>query len=119
MAELVRSFLAEAAAAGEDFLLYVAFHDPHRCGHTQPQFGPFCEKCVSLQNDILVQMDSATEIKLFVKTIANLRCTQMSKFLLVNRAPLRQFRYQMVDSASTDKSIWTTLLAKSATNLLS
>ena len=45
MAELVRSFLAEAAAE-EDFLLYVAFHDPHRCGHTQPQFGPFCEKCV-------------------------------------------------------------------------
>ena len=84
MAELVRSFLAEAAAAGEDFLLYVAFHDPHRCGHTQPQFGPFCEKCVSLQDDIFVQMDSATEIKLFVKTIANLRCrcTQRSKFLL-------------------------------------
>ena len=67
MAELVRSFLDEAAAAaGEDFLLYLAFHDPHRCGHTQPQFGPFCEKCVreavSLQNHILVQADPATEI---------------------------------------------------------
>lgn len=26
------------------FFLYVAFHDPHRCGHSQPQYGPFCEK---------------------------------------------------------------------------
>ena len=48
--ELARSFLDEAAAAADggdgagDFLLYLAFHDPHRCGHTQPQFGPFCEK---------------------------------------------------------------------------
>ena len=28
----------------QDFFLYVAFHDPHRCGHTQPQFGNFCER---------------------------------------------------------------------------
>ena len=82
MAELVRSFLDEAA--GEDFLLYLAFHDPHRCGHTQPQFGPFCEKCVSLQNHILVQVDSATEIKLSLESTANLgcRCYQRSKFVL-------------------------------------
>lgn len=26
------------------FFLYVAFHDPHRCGHSQPQYGAFCEK---------------------------------------------------------------------------
>lgn len=26
------------------FFLYVAFHDPHRCGHSQPQYGSFCEK---------------------------------------------------------------------------
>uniref|UniRef100_A0A3B4AU45 Uncharacterized protein n=1 Tax=Periophthalmus magnuspinnatus TaxID=409849 RepID=A0A3B4AU45_9GOBI len=26
------------------FFLYVAFHDTHRCGHSQPQYGPFCEK---------------------------------------------------------------------------
>lgn len=90
MAELVRSFLDEAAAAGGDFLLYLAFHDPHRCGHTQPQFGPFCEKCVrgcaSLQNHILVQVDSATEIKLSAESTANLgcRCYQRSKFVLVN-----------------------------------
>ena len=24
--------------------MYVAFHDPHRCGHTNPEFGSFCEK---------------------------------------------------------------------------
>ncbi len=22
----------------------VSFHDPHRCGHTQPQLGAFCER---------------------------------------------------------------------------
>lgn len=26
------------------FFLYVAFHDLHRCGHSQPQYGAFCEK---------------------------------------------------------------------------
>ena len=26
------------------FLLYVGFHDPHRCGHTHPEYGQFCEK---------------------------------------------------------------------------
>nr|XP_002731812.2 PREDICTED: N-sulphoglucosamine sulphohydrolase-like [Saccoglossus kowalevskii] len=26
------------------FFLYVAFHDPHRCGHTHPEYGNFCEK---------------------------------------------------------------------------
>ena len=25
------------------FFLYVAFHDPHRCSHEQPQYGVFCE----------------------------------------------------------------------------
>ncbi|XP_071075528.1 N-sulphoglucosamine sulphohydrolase isoform X2 [Desmodus rotundus] len=39
---LVRKFLH----TGDDrpFFLYVAFHDPHRCGHSQPQYGAFCEK---------------------------------------------------------------------------
>ncbi|BFZ03758.1 hypothetical protein BsWGS_06797 [Bradybaena similaris] len=31
-------------AAGQQFFLYVAFHDPHRCGSTNPEFGEFCEK---------------------------------------------------------------------------
>lgn len=26
------------------FFLYVAFHDTHRCGHSQPQYGAFCER---------------------------------------------------------------------------
>lgn len=29
---------------GRSFFLYVAFHDTHRCGHSQPQYGAFCEK---------------------------------------------------------------------------
>ena len=43
---LVREFLHDYKnkKSSEGFLLYVAFHDPHRCGHTQPKFGGFCEK---------------------------------------------------------------------------
>ncbi|ESP01399.1 hypothetical protein LOTGIDRAFT_230682 [Lottia gigantea] len=26
------------------FLMYIGFHDPHRCGHVHPEFGSFCEK---------------------------------------------------------------------------
>lgn len=42
---LVRKFLS--AASGTDsrpFFLYVAFHDPHRCDHSSPSYGHFCEK---------------------------------------------------------------------------
>lgn len=48
---LVRKFLKEQREEEEKkegeaqpFFLYVAFHDPHRCGHSQPQYGAFCEK---------------------------------------------------------------------------
>ena len=41
---LVRNFIKEAKSSSKDFFLYVAFHDPHRCGHTNPKFGQFCEK---------------------------------------------------------------------------
>lgn len=40
--DLVRSFLSTNDS--NPFLLYVAFHDPHRCGHTHPEYGQFCEK---------------------------------------------------------------------------
>ncbi|XP_032177905.1 N-sulphoglucosamine sulphohydrolase isoform X2 [Mustela erminea] len=39
---LVRKFLQ--TRDDRPFFLYVAFHDPHRCGHSQPQYGAFCEK---------------------------------------------------------------------------
>ncbi|XP_043924017.1 N-sulphoglucosamine sulphohydrolase isoform X2 [Protopterus annectens] len=39
---LVRQFLR--TKDDRPFFLYVAFHDPHRCGHSQPQYGVFCEK---------------------------------------------------------------------------
>uniref|UniRef100_A0A671T9E7 N-sulphoglucosamine sulphohydrolase-like n=1 Tax=Sinocyclocheilus anshuiensis TaxID=1608454 RepID=A0A671T9E7_9TELE len=47
---LVRKFFqsqkAERSETEEErpFFLYVAIHDPHRCGHSQPQYGVFCEK---------------------------------------------------------------------------
>ena len=41
---LVRDFLSSVATPDSPFFLYVAFHDPHRCGHTQPQYGYFCER---------------------------------------------------------------------------
>ncbi|XP_001605082.1 N-sulphoglucosamine sulphohydrolase [Nasonia vitripennis] len=39
---LVREFLS--SNRNQPFFLYVAFHDPHRCGHSHPEFGSFCEK---------------------------------------------------------------------------
>ncbi|KAF7989359.1 hypothetical protein HCN44_008033 [Aphidius gifuensis] len=41
---LVRNFLTEHKNVNKPFFLYVAFHDPHRCGHTNPEYGNFCEK---------------------------------------------------------------------------
>ncbi|KAM9296666.1 N-sulfoglucosamine sulfohydrolase [Gastrophryne carolinensis] len=40
--QLVRKFFQSQDQ--RPFFLYVAFHDPHRCGHSQPQYGAFCEK---------------------------------------------------------------------------
>ncbi|XP_046403462.1 N-sulphoglucosamine sulphohydrolase [Ischnura elegans] len=37
---LVREFLMQKT---EPFLLYIGFHDPHRCGRRTPQYGEFCE----------------------------------------------------------------------------
>lgn len=42
MRHLVRKFLRTPDP--RPFFLYVGFHDPHRCGHTHPEFGSFCEK---------------------------------------------------------------------------
>lgn len=39
---LVRDFFSKAG--DRPFFLYIGFHDPHRCYHTDPQFGMFCEK---------------------------------------------------------------------------
>lgn len=41
---LARQFLASANQQNKPFFLYVGFHDPHRCGHHEPQFGTFCER---------------------------------------------------------------------------
>ncbi|XP_055509786.1 LOW QUALITY PROTEIN: N-sulphoglucosamine sulphohydrolase [Leucoraja erinacea] len=40
--QLVHTFLT--GTSDRPFFLYVAFHDPHRCGHSHPQYGSFCEK---------------------------------------------------------------------------
>ncbi|CAG5031382.1 unnamed protein product [Parnassius apollo] len=41
---LAREFLANAEKQNKPFFLYVGFHDPHRCGHDEPQYGVFCER---------------------------------------------------------------------------
>ncbi|KAF8764375.1 N-sulfoglucosamine sulfohydrolase like protein [Argiope bruennichi] len=41
--ELVHKFFSTLNES-QSFFLYVAFHDPHRCGHTNPEYGEFCEK---------------------------------------------------------------------------
>lgn len=38
---LAREFLQNTSSP---FFLYIGFHDPHRCGHTNPEYGEFCEK---------------------------------------------------------------------------
>lgn len=40
--QLARQFLQNNDT--RPFFLYVGFHDPHRCGHTNPEYGQFCEK---------------------------------------------------------------------------
>ena len=42
--DFAREFISKAKDARKPFFLYVAFHDPHRCGHGAPQYGVFCEK---------------------------------------------------------------------------
>eukprot|EP00093_Oithona_nana_P005233 05233.XXX_57608_53198_1 [CDS] Oithona nana genome sequencing. len=47
---LAGNFIKRAKERSKDFFLYVAFHDPHRCGHTHPEYGMFCEKFGSGQS---------------------------------------------------------------------
>lgn len=42
ISNLVREFFQHAGS--NPFFLYVGLHDPHRCAHTSPQYGAFCEK---------------------------------------------------------------------------
>ena len=42
--ELASDFLKIAQHKQQPFFLYIGFHDPHRCGHNNPQYGAFCEK---------------------------------------------------------------------------
>ena len=42
MKELMHKFLAMAQAKQKPFLLYMGFHDNHRCG-SHGEYGPFCE----------------------------------------------------------------------------
>ena len=39
---LAREFFQRAGS--NPFFLYIGFHDPHRCGRDNPQYGTFCEK---------------------------------------------------------------------------
>ena len=39
---LVREFFQHVGP--KPFFLLIGLHDPHRCGHTSPQYGMFCEK---------------------------------------------------------------------------
>lgn len=41
---LAREFFKESQQDTRPFFLYIGFHDPHRCGHTHPEYGQFCEK---------------------------------------------------------------------------
>ncbi|XP_075213188.1 N-sulfoglucosamine sulfohydrolase isoform X2 [Lycorma delicatula] len=47
---LVRDFLSQNKS--QPFFLYVGFHDPHRCAHTHPKYGIFCERFGSGEPDM-------------------------------------------------------------------
>ena len=36
---LARQFFKESQQDTRPFFLYIGFHDPHRCGHTHPEYG--------------------------------------------------------------------------------
>lgn len=42
MKRMVRKFFQQNDS--RPFFLYIGFHDPHRCDHTNPEYGAFCEK---------------------------------------------------------------------------
>uniref|UniRef100_A0A0K2TUT6 Sulfatase N-terminal domain-containing protein n=1 Tax=Lepeophtheirus salmonis TaxID=72036 RepID=A0A0K2TUT6_LEPSM len=44
MKKLAGDFLQKRRTDDKPFFLYLGFHDPHRCGHTHPKYGSFCEK---------------------------------------------------------------------------
>ncbi|XP_071966015.1 N-sulphoglucosamine sulphohydrolase-like [Antedon mediterranea] len=48
--ELVKEFFDFTGSL--PFFLYIGFHDPHRCGHTHPQYGAFCEKFGNGEKDM-------------------------------------------------------------------
>lgn len=39
MKELTRKFFQGSQDDSRPFFLYIGFHDPHRCGHTHPEYG--------------------------------------------------------------------------------
>nr|CAB3248231.1 N-acetylgalactosamine-6-sulfatase-like [Phallusia mammillata] len=43
MKQLTENFF-KTQPSNMPFFLYIGFHDPHRCGHTHPEYGVFCEK---------------------------------------------------------------------------
>lgn len=40
----VREFFKSTRNDTRPFFLYIGLHDPHRCGHSNPEYGAFCEK---------------------------------------------------------------------------
>ena len=67
-----------------DFLLYVAFHDAHRCGHTQPQYGNFCEK---FGDSSIPGMGSIPDWKPVYYDPANVRTVCRRKSIVVKNLP--------------------------------
>ena len=39
MRELAHKFFQGSQNDSRPFFLYIGFHDPHRCGHTHPEYG--------------------------------------------------------------------------------
>lgn len=67
----------------------MSFHDPHRCGHTDPQFGPFCERFGSGEEGMGLIPDwhpiyyqwEQVQLPYFVQVMMTLKRTKLNKCL--------------------------------------
>uniref|UniRef100_UPI00358EB2F1 N-sulphoglucosamine sulphohydrolase n=1 Tax=Myxine glutinosa TaxID=7769 RepID=UPI00358EB2F1 len=89
--ELVRQFLG--STDGRPFFLYIGFHDPHRCGHSHPELGSFCERFGSGEPgtgfipDWKPQHYSPSEVKVpyFVPDTPAARADLAAQYTTINR----------------------------------
>ena len=81
------------------FFLYVAFHDTHRCGHSQPQYGAFCEKFGNGEMgmgripDWTPEYYTPEQVKVSTKRYAGSKLTYITELLTLNTVVFPHLAY--------------------------